>query len=166
MSHPTDSSRSGNADQALNCNVWGKEQPAKAFKWPSEWPLSLQAQRVAVLGLGNVALDCARILLQSPERLEPTDIAPHALTQLQRSRVQQVDVIGRRGIAQVSAEKGRLCTMNACCASGWLLLVVRVGFYPLGARLGDSETLHDEEQATTITALMFQASKRDLPVHQ
>lgn len=63
---------------------------------------------MSILGLGNVALDCARILLQSPERLEATDIAAHALSQLKRSAVQQVDVIGRRGPAQVQ-RKVMLC---------------------------------------------------------
>lgn len=60
-----------------------------------------QVNAVSILGLGNVALDCARILLQPPERLKPTDIASHALEQLQKSAVRQVDVIGRRGPAQV-----------------------------------------------------------------
>jgi NADPH-dependent glutamate synthase beta subunit-like oxidoreductase len=60
-------------------------------------------KRVAILGLGNVALDCARILLQPPERLKTTDIASHALQQLLESSVEQVDLIGRRGPAQVNA---------------------------------------------------------------
>ncbi|KAL6753641.1 hypothetical protein V8C86DRAFT_2723128 [Haematococcus lacustris] len=45
--------------------------------------LDLAAVRsVAVCGIGNVALDCARILLQPPARLQPTDIADHALAAL------------------------------------------------------------------------------------
>ncbi len=63
----------------------------------------LQVRRVAILGLGNVALDCARVLLQHPSRLKSTDIASHALHQLSESGVQQVDLIGRRGPAQVGA---------------------------------------------------------------
>ena len=58
---------------------------------------------VAICGLGNVAVDCARILLQSPERLASTDIADHALRQLRASSVQQVHLIGRRGPVQVSS---------------------------------------------------------------
>ena len=61
----------------------------------------MQTRRVAILGLGNVSLDCARILLQPPERLQSTDIADHALEQLRHSSVEQVDIIGRRGPAQV-----------------------------------------------------------------
>ena len=63
--------------------------------------LWMQTRRVSILGLGNVSLDCARILLQPPERLQTTDIADHALEQLRHSSVEQVDIIGRRGPAQV-----------------------------------------------------------------
>ena len=58
-------------------------------------------QSVAICGLGNVAVDCARILLQSAERLASTDIAEHALQQLRNSSVQEVHLIGRRGPVQV-----------------------------------------------------------------
>ena len=57
---------------------------------------------MAICGLGNVAVDCARILLQNPARLESTDIAEHALDQLRSSAVRSVHLIGRRGVAQVS----------------------------------------------------------------
>ena len=56
---------------------------------------------VAICGLGNVAVDCARILLQPVERLASTDIAEHALQQLRRSSVRHVHLIGRRGPVQV-----------------------------------------------------------------
>lgn len=56
---------------------------------------------VAICGLGNVAVDCARILLQPPERLASTDIAEHALQQLRESSVRHVHLIGRRGPVQV-----------------------------------------------------------------
>jgi len=58
-------------------------------------------QSVAICGLGNVAVDCARILLQPPERLAITDIAEHALQQLRNSSVKEVHLIGRRGPVQV-----------------------------------------------------------------
>ncbi len=55
---------------------------------------------MAVLGLGNVAVDCARMLLQPPARLAATDVAGHALKQLAASAVHSVDLIGRRGPVQ------------------------------------------------------------------
>eukprot|EP00884_Botryococcus_braunii_P002903 jgi/Botrbrau1/12613/Bobra.0169s0140.1 len=66
-------------------------------------PIDLsQVRRVVVIGLGNVAVDCARILLQPPERLARTDITQAALSQLRNSAVQRVDLVGRRGPVQAS----------------------------------------------------------------
>lgn len=66
-------------------------------------PVDLRSVRsVAIVGLGNVALDCARVLLQSPERLGRTDITQAALDQLRSSAVREVHIIGRRGPVQAS----------------------------------------------------------------
>jgi hypothetical protein len=62
------------------------------------WPC--QTERVTIFGLGNVALDCARILLKQPDALARTDIAQHALDVLRGSAVKRVDVVGRRGPVQ------------------------------------------------------------------
>ena len=75
-----------------------------------------QVRRVAVLGLGNVAVDCARMLLQAPARLAATDVAGHALAQLARSAVRSVDLIGRRGPVQVRPMSG-LVRVSARCAA-------------------------------------------------
>ncbi|MCT4351619.1 FAD-dependent oxidoreductase [Streptomyces sp. Je 1-79] len=55
------------------------------------------AERVVVVGNGNVALDVARILVSDPEALAGTDIADHALAALRASRVREVVLLGRRG---------------------------------------------------------------------
>lgn len=52
---------------------------------------------VAVVGVGNVALDVARILLRDPEELSPTDIPQHVLIALRASAVTDVHLLGRRG---------------------------------------------------------------------
>ncbi|OSC54790.1 hypothetical protein B5180_40665, partial [Streptomyces sp. BF-3] len=59
--------------------------------------VDLSAERVVVVGNGNVALDVARILVADPEALAATDIAAHALDALRASRVREVVVLGRRG---------------------------------------------------------------------
>lgn len=61
----------------------------------------LSCESVAVIGVGNVAMDVARILALSPHELEQTDIADHALEALRHSKVKDVYVIARRGPAQV-----------------------------------------------------------------
>ena len=60
------------------------------------------AERVALIGNGNVAMDVARILLCDPEHLASTDIAEHALATLKKSRVREVVLLGRRGPAQAA----------------------------------------------------------------
>ncbi len=62
----------------------------------------LSAERAVVVGIGNVALDVARILASSPEALATTDIADHALEALRYSRVRKIVVLGRRGPAQAA----------------------------------------------------------------
>ncbi len=62
----------------------------------------LSQERVAVIGVGNVAVDVARVLCRLPEELAKTDIADHALEVLRASRVKEVYLIGRRGPAQAA----------------------------------------------------------------
>lgn len=67
------------------------------------WAPDLSAiESVVIVGNGNVALDCARILAKRPEDLAATDIAAGALAELRRSAVRRVSVVGRRGAAQAS----------------------------------------------------------------
>jgi ferredoxin--NADP+ reductase len=62
----------------------------------------LSQERVAVVGVGNVAVDVARILCRTPSELAATDIAEHALEALRGSRVREVYLLGRRGAAQAA----------------------------------------------------------------
>ncbi|MFF9642507.1 4Fe-4S binding protein [Kitasatospora aureofaciens] len=64
--------------------------------------VELSAERVVVVGNGNVAVDIARILLTDPDRLAVTDIADHALAALSRSRVREVVLLARRGPGQAA----------------------------------------------------------------
>ena len=61
---------------------------------------TLDAESVAVIGVGNVAVDVARILARSPDELEDTDIPEPVMAVLRASKVREVHVIGRRGPAQ------------------------------------------------------------------
>ena len=57
---------------------------------------------VAVIGVGNVAMDVARILARTSEELYKTDIADYALYALESSEVEEIFVLGRRGPAQAA----------------------------------------------------------------
>jgi ferredoxin--NADP+ reductase len=62
----------------------------------------LSAERVAVIGNGNVAMDVARILAAPVHELAKTDIADYALAALEHSRVKEIFLLGRRGPAQAA----------------------------------------------------------------
>ena len=62
----------------------------------------LSQEHVVVIGVGNVAVDVARILCRTPEELMETDIADYALEALRHSQVKQVTMLGRRGPAQAA----------------------------------------------------------------
>lgn len=63
--------------------------------YPLTWPL--EAEQVAVLGNGNVALDVARVLAKHPEDILSTDIPANVYEGLKKSPVTDVHVFGRRG---------------------------------------------------------------------
>ena len=60
---------------------------------------TLDAESVAVIGVGNVAVDVARILARDPAELHSTDVPQQVLEALQASKVREVHMIGRRGPA-------------------------------------------------------------------
>jgi ferredoxin--NADP+ reductase len=67
-----------------------------------DYKFNLDAESVAVVGVGNVAIDVARILLKTEQELASTDMADHAIEALKKSKVKKVYVMGRRGPAQAA----------------------------------------------------------------
>lgn len=62
------------------------------------WDLS--AESVAVVGVGNVALDVSRILAKTGEELHVTEIPDNVYEVLKTNKAEEVHVFGRRGPAQ------------------------------------------------------------------
>lgn len=73
---------------------WYDGHPDRTREWP------LDAESVAVIGAGNVALDVARMLAKTAEELSSTEIPDNVHAGLASSRVREVHVFGRRGPAQ------------------------------------------------------------------
>lgn len=65
----------------------------------TEWPL--EAESVAVLGAGNVALDVARMLAKTADELLVTEIPDNVYHGIKANRAQDVHLFARRGPAQV-----------------------------------------------------------------
>ena len=68
----------------------------------------LDSERAVVVGMGNVALDVARVLVRDRAELAATDIAAYALESLEKSLIRQVVLLGRRGPAQAAFDQGEL----------------------------------------------------------
>ncbi|MDE3025764.1 MAG: FAD-dependent oxidoreductase, partial [Acidobacteriota bacterium] len=62
----------------------------------------LAVERAVVIGVGNVALDVARMLALTPEELGPTDTADAAIAAICGAGLKEIVVVGRRGPAQAA----------------------------------------------------------------
>ena len=76
----------------------------------------LSGTHAAVIGNGNVALDCARILSKTRREFDGSDIVNHAIDALDASAIRTVAILGRRGpyqIAMTPKELGELGHLDA-----------------------------------------------------
>jgi ferredoxin/flavodoxin---NADP+ reductase len=68
----------------------------------NHWDFDLSADTAVVIGNGNVAIDCARMLALTYDELAVTDVADHALEALRGSGVREIVILGRRGPVQAA----------------------------------------------------------------
>ena len=75
---------------------------------------ALAGKAVAVVGNGNVAIDCVRVLAKTPAEMARSDLCRHAAEVLAKASIADIYLIGRRGPVQASftpvelAELGQL----------------------------------------------------------
>ena len=72
----------------------------------------LGTERAVIVGNGNVALDVARMLLMDEQALSATDIAAHALEALRDSMIDEVVILGRRGVADAAFSVGEFLALG------------------------------------------------------
>jgi ferredoxin/flavodoxin---NADP+ reductase len=85
---------------------WYDAHPDVAQTWP------LDAERVAVIGVGNVALDVARVLAKTGDEMLTTDIPPHVHAGLKAKTTTDVHVFARRGPAYAKFSPMELRELN------------------------------------------------------
>lgn len=82
------------------------------------------ATSVAVIGVGNVAVDVTRVLSKAPDEIEHTDMPDHVFAALRASGIRDVHLVGRRGPAQATwttkelRELGELAQTQILVAEG------------------------------------------------
>ncbi len=64
--------------------------------------VDLSHNTATIIGIGNVALDIARILILPTEQLAKTDISDEALLALKQSNISEVNLLARRGPVQAA----------------------------------------------------------------
>ncbi len=106
---------------------------------------TLDAESVAVIGVGNVAVDVARILARDPADLRETDISQPVLAALDASKVREVHMIGRRGPAQAKFTTKELRELGELAGVD---IIVGAGEHDLDAYdpTGDSARLAESDR--------------------
>lgn len=73
----------------------------------------LSGKHAVVIGMGNVALDVARILSKTESEFEGADIVAHALDALRDAKLETVTIVGRRGPHQIMMTPKELGELGA-----------------------------------------------------
>src|SRR5690606_21686403 len=107
----------GQSDRRLGVpgeELAGSHSSTALVAWYSRHPdfLDLEVDfgvdAAAVVGIGNVAIDVARVLARDPQELAATDISDDALAALRASAVRDVYVLARRGPVQAKCSPAEL----------------------------------------------------------
>ena len=96
----------------------GSRSATDFVSWYSAHPdaadgFDLGARAAVVIGVGNVAVDVARVLARGADELRPTDMPQAALESLARSSVGHVTMVGRRGPSQAKFTTKELRELGA-----------------------------------------------------
>lgn len=110
----------------------------------------LSCETAVIIGIGNVAMDVARMLAKSVDELKRTDISQNALDCLAESKIKEIHIIARRGPAQAKCSPAELKEMGAladcdCIAD------------PEDLRLNPESETEREEPAIEKTMSLFDA---------
>lgn len=111
--------------------------------------INLDIENVVVVGVGNVALDVARILAKTVEELQTTDIADYALESLAHSRVKNIYILSRRGPAQVKFTHAEIKEFGELADAEPIINAAELALDPLSAQ----EIADDKEAQRNLETL-------------
>ncbi|MEX1019222.1 MAG: FAD-dependent oxidoreductase [Litorilinea sp.] len=103
--------------------------------------VDLSIENVLVVGVGNVAMDVARILAKTVDELRDTDIADHALEKLAQSRVKNIYIVARRGPAQVKFTNAEVREFGELSDAEPTIKVEELAVDPLSAKEIESDNV-------------------------
>ncbi len=70
--------------------------------------IDLDFQTAVIVGAGNVAMDCGRILAITPDELQETDLAAYALEKFKNSKVKNTYIVARRSLEHAAFTSAEL----------------------------------------------------------
>lgn len=127
-------------------NLKGSHPATEFVAWYNGHPdftdckFDLSQEQVAIVGVGNVAIDVARILCLSPDELARTDMADYAIAALSMSRIKQVHLLGRRGPAQAAFTNPEIRELGELADAEVLTLPDEVALDPLSKEAVEKST--------------------------
>jgi ferredoxin/flavodoxin---NADP+ reductase len=119
----------------------------------------LSQERAAIVGVGNVAVDVARVLSRSVDELAKTDIADYALDALRQSRITEVYLLGRRGPAQAAFTNPEIRELGELPQADLVVLPEEVELDPLSRQALESS----QDRATSKKVEILQEFARRPP---
>lgn len=119
----------------------------------------LSRECIAVVGVGNVAVDVSRIFCRTIEELERTDIADYALEALANSRVKEIYMLGRRGPAQAAFTNPEAKELGAMIGADAYVLPEEAALDPLSRAIFEQQT----DRATAKKVAMIEEFSRKQP---
>ena len=124
-----------------------------------ELPFDLSHERAVVVGNGNVAIDCARMLALTAEELAPTDTVDAAERAIVGSGIHEIVMLGRRGPVQAAFTPPELQELGELAGAD-----VHVDPHDLELDPASAEALeHDRERARRNVDLLREFAAR--PAH-
>ena len=117
----------------------------------------LSATSAVVVGMGNVAMDVARILASSMDELTPTDLSQHALDALRSSKVESICMLGRRGPAQAAFTNPELKELGDLAEAN---VIVDPGEIELDEHSAHQLTTHEDRTAEKNLATLREFAAR------
>src|SRR5581483_7718842 len=119
-------------------------------------PFDLSHERAVVVGNGNVAIDCARMLALTAEELAPTDTVDAAERAIVGSGIQEIVMLGRRGPVQAAFTPPELQELGELAGAD-----VHVDPHDLELDAASAEALeHDRERARRNVDLLREFATR------
>ncbi|MFN8489214.1 MAG: FAD-dependent oxidoreductase [Caldilineaceae bacterium] len=138
------------ADRKLNIpgeNLRGSLSATEFVAWYNGHPdfadlaIDLSCESAIVVGVGNVAMDVARILAKSTDELKATDMADYAVEALAASKIKDIYVLARRSAAQVKFTPPEIREFGELSTADVVVDPAELELDPLSAAeiLGDTE---------------------------